>query len=201
MRLAAYPALLALVSGCSTHYTPAPGPRLSVVMSGGSLAYHKQGRTYPHGFFGAGLVEAVEEEPEAREAAEKYRDRSIAGFTATIGGVVCAAVGLGYLAARDRGSDGEEVGLVAGGSLLCLLGGVIAGTVLLATAQPYQWDAINIYNDRLERRLWAPRPPLPMPALPPTLPPPLPEEPPPEPPAPPESRPESPKDLQSDQAP
>jgi hypothetical protein len=76
-----------------------------------------------------------------------------------------------------------------------MLGGVVTGLVLVMTAQPYQWDAINIYNDHVEQRMnamrcspyycpqgfqapYAPRAPMPAPA---PSPPPAPPPPPPPP--------------------
>src|SRR5688572_7025862 len=50
-------AMLAItLGGCSTHYQPRPGHRLSIVMESGSPAYYKDGETIEHGLFGGGLV-------------------------------------------------------------------------------------------------------------------------------------------------
>src|SRR5688572_7922181 len=50
-------AMLAItLGGCSTHYQPRPGHRLSIVMEAGSPAYYKDGETIEHGLFGGGLV-------------------------------------------------------------------------------------------------------------------------------------------------
>ena len=38
------------------------------------------------------------------------------------------------------------------------VGTTIAGSVVLISAQPYQYDAINIYNDHAERRRFPPAP-------------------------------------------
>ncbi len=48
----------------------------------------------------------------------------------------------------------------AGGLLACGLGGLFGGSFVMMSAQPYQYDAINIYNDNLERRrMFMPMPP------------------------------------------
>ncbi|MCA9596600.1 MAG: hypothetical protein KC776_24960 [Myxococcales bacterium] len=150
-------ALLALeLSACSTHYTPQRGPRLSIVMEGGSPAYERDGRRYPHGFAGSGLVEAVSDDPEAREAAETYESRMTSGFVLSVLGAACAVGGIVLLSPREDRTDTQTtVGL---GALACAVGTTIAGSVVLISAQPYQYDAINIYNDHAERRRFPPAP-------------------------------------------
>lgn len=168
---------LALASGCSTQYTPEPSPRISVVMVAGMPAYQKNGETISHGFAGSGLVEAVEDDPEALDAAETYHGRSVGGLIAVLAGLACGIGGVAVIASDDGGSDDQRT-TIGGAALVCMLGGTIAGLILISTAQPYQWDAINIYNDNVERRrrrTWYPAypayPPAP-PRAPATLPPP-----------------------------
>jgi len=149
-------AVLLALTGCSTHYQPRTGPRLSVVMEGGSLSYQRNGETISHGFFGGGLVDAVEDDPEAREAAETYRGRNVAGFVAYTAGFVCFLGGSAWALSCDT-SNGDTVvnserGAIFFAAIACLLAGSIAGSVLFLSAQPYQWDAINIYNDNAEAR-------------------------------------------------
>jgi len=146
------------VTACSTRYQPQLGPRVSVVMEGGTPAYVRDGKTYPHGFAGSGLVEAVGDDAEAREAAETYQSRMTSGFVLYLVGTGClltsVLVGAPTLDENDRSSSKDAV---IGGTLICALAGLISGGVLLASAQPYQLDAINIYNDNVERRrVWVP---------------------------------------------
>lgn len=144
----------ALLAGCSTNYVPRSPARLSIVMQGGNIAYQRDGRVYPD-TLGGGLVEAVTDDREAREAAETYFHRNVGGLVATGVGVLCLIGGVSALAVNQPPSS-ERQGL-AGGALICALAGEITGLVLLTTAQPYQLDAINIYNDHAEERLRAPR--------------------------------------------
>jgi hypothetical protein len=168
-------ALTLVCAGCSTHYQPRPGPRLSLVMEGGSLAYQRNGETIQHGFFGGGLVDAVETDPAAVEAAETYQGRLIGGFVAQIVGIGCFAAGTGWALSEE--SDSTQASILVG-SLGCLLAGAITGTVLFASAQPYHWDAINIYNDNKQLGIY-PVAPSYAPAYPPPYPPPAPMPPPP----------------------
>jgi hypothetical protein len=156
-------ALTLICAGCSTHYQPRPGPRVSMVMEGGSLAYHRNGETIQHGFFGGGLVEAVESDPAAVEAAEIYEGRLIGGFVAQIVGLACFAAGTGWALSEENDTT---QGTILLGSLGCLLAGTITGTVLLTSAQPYHFDAINIYNDNKQLGVY----PMPPPYAPPYTP-------------------------------
>lgn len=146
----------AFVSGCATQYRPRPGPRLSIVLEGGSPKYVRDGQEFPAGVFGGGLVDAVENDPEAREAAETYQSRVTTGVVLTGVGTLCTAAGLYFLFSeidrREEDRSDTRAGLGAG-ALLCAFGTLLAGSIVIATAPPYHWDAINIYNDHAEERL------------------------------------------------
>lgn len=155
---------LLVTTGCSSHYQPQLGPRLSVILDGGSIAYVRDGQKYPHGFMGGGLVEAVEDDPEAKEAAETHRSYMTSGFIVYLVGTACLVAGV--VVAIDTIDDPEPHGdkdAIAAGGVLCGLTGGIAGAALMAAGVPYQYDAINIYNDNVERRRAA----QPLPMLPP----------------------------------
>lgn len=168
---------LALSLGaCSSQYQPVTGPRLSVVMDEGSLTYVRDGQKFKHGMMGGGLVEAVEDDPEAKEAAEKYHSRMTSGFVLYLVGTGCLVTGLvvGFSTIDER-EDHSDRDAVAAGGLLCGVAGLIVGASLLAAAMPYQYDAVNIYNDNLDKRRaimlpptvppgWVPYPPVPIPA-------------------------------------
>lgn len=166
----------ALLSGCATSYTPKSPSRISIVMQGGNIAYQRGGQTYSD-FLGGGLVDAVEGDPEATEAAETYYHRNIGGLAALVVGVGCLAGGVAALTVNQPPSEERQtLGL---GALVCALAGEITALSLLASARPYQLDAINIYNDHAERRMRTPRYPYPPPGYyPPPVPMPRPTAPP-----------------------
>ncbi len=182
---------LALTSAsCSSRYQPQTGPRLAVVMDEGSLTYVRDGQKFKHGMMGGGLVEAVEDDPEAKEAAEKYHSRMTSGFVLYLVGTGCLitgmVVGLSTIDEREPHSDKDAL---AAGGLLCGVAGLIAGASLLAAGIPYQYDAVNIYNDNLDKRRaimlpppglpgYVPYAPVPVPAPTPVGPPPAPPPPP-----------------------
>ena len=144
--------------GCSSTYVPRPGPRLSVVLENGAPVLVKQGRRYPMGVFGSGLVEAVNGNPQAEDRASSFRSLSIGGFAVGLigAGAVGASAGLlAYDAANNNTSvsPGIIIGVALGGLAVSLI-----GSSLSAAAQVHYWDAINIYNDSVEPVWMAPPP-------------------------------------------
>ena len=131
---------------CSSEYTPRTPNHVAVVMREGKPVYVRDGRTFEPGL-GGGLVDAVQGNPTAVAAATQFHSRQITGLVAMLLGTAASVGGLTWgtvLAANERPSNQ----LAIPGALL--LGGLVAmlvGTYYLASAQPYQWDAINIYND------------------------------------------------------
>lgn len=136
---------MALLAGCSTRYVPQTPGRVSIVMQDGSLAYQRDGQAFPHGFVGNGLINAVNGDPEATEAAETYVGRNIGGFAATMIGSACL-LGSAIALSPERRTDSRVAASL--GMLFCALGGYVTGGVLYQSAVPYQLDAINIFNDR-----------------------------------------------------
>ncbi len=158
-----------------------------MVMDGGQLAYHKDGRTHPHGFAGGGLVDVVEDDPEAKAAAETYNARLTTGIVLTVVGAACFAATVSLLAvdASHRwDEDDKGYDKMALGTSVCALGTLIGGAAVIASGITYHYDAINIYNDRVRERqmprgyYWHPsQMPPPTGAPPPSVPPPSPAPP------------------------
>jgi len=143
---------VAVMSGCATTYAPRPGPRLSVVMEEGGLAYVRDGQKFEHGMFGTGLIEAVEGVPEAEEHARTYRDRNVSGFaTSLIGaGMIVGGAAMtadSFRSDRSTAHQGVSLGLLLGGVVV-----EVVASMIMASAPPHQHDAINIYNDAVEAR-------------------------------------------------
>src|SRR5438094_9055620 len=94
--------------GCSSHYIPQRPGQIGVIMQNGAPAYVRDGHVYEHGLLGGGLLDAVQGNPRAMDAAHEYRSRVTTGLVLGIGGAVCTGValgvGLGRLAAEDTGS-------------------------------------------------------------------------------------------------
>lgn len=116
-------------------------------MKDGSLAYQRDEDVFLHGFAGKGLVDAVKGNAEAIEAAETFSNRSIGGAVATLLGSVCLVGGTLVLAMNEPRSSQAAL---AAGTLLCGLAGYLTGFALSTSAQPFQLDAINIYNDHVD---------------------------------------------------
>lgn len=65
-----------------------------------------------------------------------------------LGGLVCSTVALGY-ATRDieRNNDSNNVPTSLWVSVGCLLASLTIGPIYIASAEPFRWDAINMFND------------------------------------------------------
>jgi hypothetical protein len=120
-------------------------------MDEGKLSYVRDGRTYRHGFLGGGLVDAVRGNPAAEQAANTYYGRNRDGLLISLGGLVCTVASSVFLISRleHNQNDANEQRNVAA-PLLLMTGCLVAsygGLIYMASGQPYQYDAINIFND------------------------------------------------------
>lgn len=124
-----------------------------MMMQNGQIAYVRDGQVYPHGFLGGGLEHAVAGNPNAVRAAAEYTDRLKLGLLGIFGGMVCSVTAMTY-ALRDLGDDPDTsdrndrndvpntLWLSLGCSVVMILGAGYA-----ASAEPYRWDAVNLFND------------------------------------------------------
>jgi len=128
-------------------------------MENGKPMLVKNGTHYDPGVLGSGLVQVVEDNPEALEHAEAFRNRNILGLALSAGGAAFALGGatvLAYSAARTGGPS-DVAALTSGTVMLSGIGLMMASTFVLMSAPPRFYDAINVYNDAV-----APAPPWPM---------------------------------------
>jgi len=145
--------ILLSVAACSSNYVPQSRGRVAMVLRNGAPAYVRDGQVYVHGVAGSGLVKAVAGNPAAERAAHEYRSRIGWGLFYALGGLTCSVVSAGVaahsLAAEDSVSSTGRRNTVPVSlwvSLGCLVGS-FAGLGYLATAEPYRYDAINLFND------------------------------------------------------
>ncbi|MDQ3338550.1 MAG: hypothetical protein M4D80_25575 [Myxococcota bacterium] len=160
MRTIALTTVLA-VTACSSNYIPQARGRVGVIMQTGKQAYVRDGKVIEHGMLGDGLGEAVQGNPAAMAAANEYQDRIKFGLLGMLGGMVCSAGGLAYAISKAEPNESDinsksEAGLWI--SLGCLVV-MFVGAGYLGSAEPYRWDAINIFND-------TPPPPMHIPGAP-----------------------------------
>ncbi|HEY1815427.1 MAG TPA: hypothetical protein VGG74_23925 [Kofleriaceae bacterium] len=157
------PAILALVVplvGCTSEYMPRTPHHVAVTMQNGKPVYVRDGRTFEPGL-GGGLVDAVQGNPAAVAAAEEFHSRQITGLASTLLGTAGFIGGMAWgtvLAASDANRPGSQFAV----PVTLMVAGVVAmivGTCYLATAAPYQWDAINIFNDGATPSFAPPGPP------------------------------------------
>jgi hypothetical protein len=144
-------------AACSTSYMPRSSGRISVVQVGGIPSYVRDGKVYEGGVGGGELEEAVHGNPEAEQHARDYKSGTISGLVSVLVGAAGMFGGAGLLAADSAAADHDRGRQISGAALAGAgLTAYIVGLVLITTAQPHMWDAINVYNDGV-------RPPLPPP--------------------------------------
>jgi hypothetical protein len=129
------------VFACTSNYVPKSRGKIAVVMENGALVYHRDGQRYQQGAFGGGLVNAVKGVPEAEDAARTYRKRTIWGFLMALGSIPCLAIPVA-MALQEDPNAGATLGVTTGCAALS-----VGGLLMVTTAVPYQYDAINIFND------------------------------------------------------
>lgn len=144
---------MALVAtlACNSHYTPRRSAFVHMTMEAGQPVVVKNGMVYPMGIAGAGLVEAVRDNPRASLHAEAHQQGIATGLVALLGGAIVISVSPIALLIND-GNGGQPTGdqiSVFSGLLLAGLGLYVFGAASLAAAQPRIYDAINQYNDDL----------------------------------------------------
>ena len=136
-----------LVCACTSSYEPARSPRITTIVEGGSPTFVKDGARYGTPMYGVGLVRAVQGNTRAEEQARIGRNLAIGGLVFDLAGLSSDVGGI-FAIEHDRGRGQPSAlgtGLIFGG-----LGAVIVGTVLLLSAQPHIYDAVNIYNDGVD---------------------------------------------------
>jgi hypothetical protein len=93
--------------------------------------------------------------PAAEQAAEEFHDRLVNGLLGLVVSFVC--LGVGGARAIDHSIAEDDFDQYDAALLGCFVVGYAVGLHQLATAQPYMYDAINIYNDSVDG--FVPQPP------------------------------------------
>jgi hypothetical protein len=150
-RIIALAAVAVTLVACNTSYTPRSPGRVFVTMENGMPAYVRDGEHHAHGFLGTGLKRAVRGNRQAEAAADEYHDRIRDGLLVALGGGVCMGVALGMslhdaIGPNPESRNDDRAATEALVALGCM-GVMIGGALYTATAEPYRWDAINIFND------------------------------------------------------
>lgn len=136
-------ALLVLCSiGCiNATYRPVPSGRLVAHYERRGLVYSRDGRSFEAGFFGGGLIDAVDGNPAAVSRARSARSRLMVAYLVAVTALGCS---LDALFRRREGSGLTKVGYIEG--TVCLSSLSIAQW-LRFSAHSKRLDAINLYND------------------------------------------------------
>jgi len=110
------------------------------------MVYVRDGQAHPHGWFGGGLVDAVAGNRAAVQAATTYHDHLVDGILLTTVGAACLP-SVGVYVATQQESISEHGAQIAGAVALGCVVMLVAGAFYAASAEPYRWDAINLFND------------------------------------------------------
>ncbi|MCO4764217.1 MAG: hypothetical protein KC502_22080 [Myxococcales bacterium] len=145
-----------LHAGCmSTAYQPKTRAYLAQVVDSGQPAYLRDGRAYPGGLLGSGLIEATRGVPAANAYAVESRDSAVMFLVTYLGGFLMLAGGAGF-AAANAVDERNGIGVRQSSTASSILGpSLIAGGILSISAsiwaamnmQVRRLDAINAYND------------------------------------------------------
>ena len=151
--LALAASLVLAAPACSSQYIPQARGRVSLMMQGGAPVYVRDGQVIKHGFLGSGLERAVRGNPAAERAAREYRERMRDGLLVSTASLVCM-VASGAAAAHDLDEQHGEVDSnvdadvpTAAWVALGCFGLMMGGLGYVISAEPYRYDAINIFND------------------------------------------------------
>ncbi|HEX3777571.1 MAG TPA: hypothetical protein VHV51_24045 [Polyangiaceae bacterium] len=138
-----------LLAGCSSSYEPARSPHVATIWEDGHLAYVRDGQHYGSSFFvGNGTIDAVQGNPRAEAEARTGRNLEVGGFVFLLGTVGTAAGALGAIASNPEARDHQTEASVLLASAIAF---EITGIALEISAFPHLYDAVNIYNDDLDR--------------------------------------------------
>jgi hypothetical protein len=164
MRTALALALALSVTACSSNFIPQSRGRVSIILDSGAPAYVRDGIRYKHGFLGGGLVKAVRGHPQAEAAAREYRSRIGTGLLVTLVGSACVIGSAVSAGVRHDWSDSEDDVPVELWAMLGCTVAMFVGVGYAATAEPYRWDAINLFNEGFAPGMPGPYYPAPAPA-------------------------------------
>lgn len=144
-------ALAALVfGGCSSHYMPRSHGRVAVTMIDGKPVYIRDGNLYEHGLLGGGLIQAVAGNRAAEAAATEYHEHMRDGLLEMLLGTAAMVGGMTYAAVEAAQSPDQRNPKIDAAPLIVGLAGMavmLYGAGELASAEPFRWDAINLFND------------------------------------------------------
>ncbi|HWO10385.1 MAG TPA: hypothetical protein VNN80_12925 [Polyangiaceae bacterium] len=135
-----------LASACAFESDPAA--RVQVMQTPSGLEFLRGSRLYEHGAFVGGLRDAVSGVPRAEEQAEAHSRLLMGGFLLELAGLVLAGATVVTAAQSDESGDGLDTTLaLASGAVVFS----VASSALYAHSTPYVWDAVNSYNDEVQR--------------------------------------------------
>ena len=140
----------ALSVGCASSYSPREPGRINVVLVGGSRVLEKDGRLYNMSGLWSDPIEAVSGHPLAEEHARIFVSRRQTAGVLILLGLASMGAGLA-LNTSEPGHAGQKI--AAEGITTVSLVTVLGSLFVFVFARSHIYDAINIYNDDVFRRI------------------------------------------------
>jgi hypothetical protein len=135
-----------VASACTSESEPVV--HVQVMQTPSGLEFLRGKRHYEHGKFGGGLRDAVDGVPLAEQHADAHSRLLMGGFLLELAGLVLAGASLATAVQGDESRDGLDTSLALAGGAVVLS---VASSTLYARSTPHVWDAVNLYNDELQR--------------------------------------------------
>jgi hypothetical protein len=140
----------ALSVGCASSYSPREPGRINVVLVGGSRVLEKDGKLYSMSGLSIDPIEAVSGNPLAEAHARTFVSRRQTAGVLILVGLASMGAGLA-LNTSEPGHTGQKI--AARGTAIVSVAAVMGSLFVFVFARSHLYDAINIYNDDVFRRM------------------------------------------------
>jgi hypothetical protein len=152
--------LTALAAACSSDHDLTTTPLIRVEQTPLGLAFVRGDERYEHGAFGGGLRRAVEGVPVAEEHAEASSMLVTGGLLLGLGSATLAGASIASAAQVDTGEGLDTPLALASGAVVLS----VMSSILYENGTTRARDAVNAYNDEVQRMTSVKRGPEPAPA-------------------------------------
>jgi len=140
--------LTALAGACASDHDLTTSPLIRVEQTPLGLAFVRGDERYEHGAFGGGLRRAVEGVPAAEEHAEASSMLVTGGLLLGLGSATLAGASIASAVQVDDGGDGLDTPLALASGAVMLS---VVSSILYESGTTRARDAVNAYNDEVQR--------------------------------------------------
>ena len=140
--------LTALAGACASDHDLKTSPLIHVEQTPVGLAFVRGDERYEHGPFGGGLRQAVEGVPAAEEHAQASSRLVTGGLLFGLGSATLAGASVASAVQVDEGGDGLDTPLALASGAVVLS---VVSSILYENGTNRARDAVNAYNDEVQR--------------------------------------------------